>query len=1395
MPAIFISHSSKDRTVSGDVRAALDRLGFQQTFLDFDKETGLGAGDNWERRLYEELTRCHAVVLLLTPAWLGSKWCFAEMTQARALGKVILPVMCAPLGGQFVLPDIQAVDLVDWNAGGLERLEKRLRAISDELARGFTLDPTRPPYPGIHAFEEADAAIYFGRDEESRAVLERLDARRTQGGARFVVIIGASGSGKSSLLKASVLPLLKRRRAQWVVLPDIRPEKAPMEALAKGFAEFSGKPEAWRAWHDKLTGPDAVSAIERFVQDTRIGDAKSATVLLPIDQFEEVFTTTPAAERAAFLGLLQATFTRGLPFVVVATGRSDVLEGLIESSELVGHYETFPLTAMPLERYPRLIEGPAAVAGINIEKGLSERIGRDVESREALPLLAHMLALLYQRGGEDKKLSLAEYELLGDPAQGLNPIQNSIRLAADEAIARVKPDERELSALRDAFVPHLVRVRLDDGKRVRQTARRTELPQDALRLISALTEARLLTTRGDSEQRAPLVEVTHESLFKSWPTLDRWLTEEQAFLTDLERIRSAHENWSKAPEDQRTGELLYGLLLSRARDWLLKYPQRFISREMEPLRAFIAASAQFADAEKAREAERDERERRMQKQRTRIAVAAAVAGFILAGGAGLSYHQANQERARAEELRTRAEQATESAVAQRNQAEAQRKQAQVTQSQFLADLARQHYENQDYGTALALALEALPVQRRNGIRPYVPVAESMLYQAVTALRELPSPDAPGLVSAAFSPDGTRLVTTSNKGLAHIWNTTDPRDPIELKGHEGLVNTAAFSPDGKFVVTGGEDRTARLWDAVNGNEIAILSGQPSGVQSVSFSRDGSRIALATGNVAQIWDGRKGGSVVTLKGHGKGVRSVVFAPDGARALTASEDGTARIWNLAQEPEVVASLEHRGAVHAATYSPDGTLILTASEDNSTGVWAAADGARVILLDHDGPVNNARFSADGQRFIIALGNEAHVWSTPTKLAHAVRGLKITHDGRVFDATFSPDGALILTSSEDASARLWDAATGKPIGKLLPQDGPVWTGAFAPDGRQMTVSNTVRLWRSATEPHVTILHPGLGVRSVQLVTEGQQVLALGHNDTLALLDVTKGTAVPDRTIEDVSSIAVTGDGSRVVAGLADGTAQVRDVATGRPLRSIGSKEMPARNPVISADGRWVVAASAQRSVRVWDAESGSEILVLPSHRNAIVAIAVSPDRKRIATAMHDRQIQVFDAAGNRISEFRQHTGDIQTLAFSPDGEKIVSASADRTARIWNAATGEPIHVLRTPDGTVHSAAFSPDGTTVLTASNDNTARIWDVTLGIEVGLLQRHPNPIDFSSAAYAPDGRSIVTASSDGIRIWPAFPTTKDLMDHAGKILPRRLSQEQRTRFYLNRQDSEQPRSPREP
>ena len=266
MPAIFISHSSLDQKAADDIKAVLAGLGFDRVFLDFDKVTGIGAGENWEKRLHEEIARCHAVVLILTPSWLASKWCFAELQQARALGKVILPIVFTPIGDGYVLPEIQAVELIDWKREGLTRLEARLSAITHELARGFRLDPGRPPYPGIHAFEAEDAAIYFGRDDETRAVIEKLDARRTQGGARLLLVIGASGAGKSSLLKAGILPQLARRRSHWLLLPVMRPEKAPLEAFTKTLAQHLGRENDWRALYDDLLDPNAASRIAHFLR-------------------------------------------------------------------------------------------------------------------------------------------------------------------------------------------------------------------------------------------------------------------------------------------------------------------------------------------------------------------------------------------------------------------------------------------------------------------------------------------------------------------------------------------------------------------------------------------------------------------------------------------------------------------------------------------------------------------------------------------------------------------------------------------------------------------------------------------------------------------------------------------------------------------------------------------------------------------------------------------------------------------------------------------------------------------------------------------------------------------------------------------------------------------------
>jgi hypothetical protein len=484
MAAIFISHSSRDDTLADEVRALLAKDGYEQVFLDFNKHTGLQAGENWERRLYEEIDRCHAVVLILTPSWLDSKWCFVEFTQARALGKIIFPLVLSPLGDNRVAPEIQGVDLRDWNAEGQEYLRRRIREVTDEVARGFAWDRSRCPYPGINSFDRADAAIFFGRDLEIRQATERLEARRVQGGKRLILVLGGSGTGKSSLLKAGIVPQLERDRAHWIVMPPFRPEREPLTNMAKALAEKAGRQDSWREWRDRLAGAEAGAFMAELADDLRIGDARSATVLLSIDQFEEAFTAADPRERQRFLDVLGLCVgpEAKLPYLVVATIRSDILTGVLDTNQFTLPFEDFLLAPIALNQIPKIVEGPAGVAALTIEKGLPHRVAEDVTSADALPLLAFALRELFERYGRERRLTIPDYEKLGDPAAGLSPMENAVRRRAEDVLTSLRPSPRELDELKRAFIPGLVQVR-EDGTFARQPALLSALPPGARKLI------------------------------------------------------------------------------------------------------------------------------------------------------------------------------------------------------------------------------------------------------------------------------------------------------------------------------------------------------------------------------------------------------------------------------------------------------------------------------------------------------------------------------------------------------------------------------------------------------------------------------------------------------------------------------------------------------------------------------------------------------------------------------------------------------------------------------------------------------------------------------------------------------------------------------------------------
>jgi tetratricopeptide (TPR) repeat protein len=634
--SIFVSHSSQDAEQATRLLAWLRAQGFDQTFLDIDKHGGIAPGTEWEKKLYREMARSDAVLLVLTKNWFASKWCFVEFAQARALGKAIFPLIETPKGETYIAQDIQNLDLTIDREGGLDQLAAELRRIALDAQGEFPWDITRAPFPGLLAFDETDAAVYFGRDDDIRKLIERLNARRAQGGARILALLGASGSGKSSLLRAGLLPRLKRDKRNWIVLPPFRPQIHPIDELAQAIALGLGQANEWRTWRDRLCAPDVAHSLSDLARDLRAANgANEAQVLISIDQAEELFGTADKKESQQLFELLNAMGEAELPFLTIMALRSDYLDQLQQADALKASFEEFSLKPMPLDRLRQVIEGPARVGGLLVEDELIEAAKKDAATDDALPLLAFALRELYDRfGKKSKHLTLAHYRALADEAtqsrssadqaQKLSPLEYIVRRRADEVLSAAKPGPDDLAALKDAFIPAMVRVNLE-GEYVRRPASLNDLPAKAIPLLDRLDKARLLVTR--QEGKARYIEVAHESLLRKWPLLRDWLDSEREFLIGKEQLKQDSQEWENAANEVKDQALLSGLKLTRARLWLLERPHQLSNLE----RNFVQASVDRQEAEQTRR----ERLRRL------VLSGSIAATLILAVLSGFAFWQRN----------------------------------------------------------------------------------------------------------------------------------------------------------------------------------------------------------------------------------------------------------------------------------------------------------------------------------------------------------------------------------------------------------------------------------------------------------------------------------------------------------------------------------------------------------------------------------------------------------------------------------------------------------------------------------------------------------------------------------------------------------------------------------
>ncbi|MFZ0257278.1 MAG: toll/interleukin-1 receptor domain-containing protein, partial [Gammaproteobacteria bacterium] len=581
MTTLFISHSSKDNDWAAELREALQEAGYQWLFLDFDPDDGIHTGEQWEQTLYQQINQCRGLVALCTDDWLRSPWCLAEAILAREKGKRIFLLVTPDVDPQKVpFPERQFLRLVD-----LTRGEAYGRLCRDLEAAGLKDDfqvPTRP-YPGLQPFGEDDAAVFFGRRAEIEKVQNGLNRRRDGKAAGFLLVLGASGCGKSSLVRAGVLPRLRgkgpseerKAKEDWVI-PGPFFGREGLNGLARSLARAFNKAGQPR---DVTALRDRIAVASDADDDTKRGAARAfcdlanelivarslddALVLLVLDQLEEVFSATEGSDGPALLELLLAASGQpGSPVVVLATMRSDFLNAFQLFPGASERYQEVTLDPMPRERFGEVIEGPAKRFGLGLQSGLTERLIEDTAHSDALPLLAYTLERLYQhlleqcsnQGSTLKNLTIEAYEKLFPPVvvreakdrqTEYRGVAAAIKHVADEILKEagyrdLPPDSARLRDLRRAFY-RLAKVG-EEGQFTRQIASWTGMPESSRVVLERFVDKRLLVSSGKHGEEATL-SVAHEALFRVWDTLRHWLGEDRSALRLRAQIAQAAKEW------------------------------------------------------------------------------------------------------------------------------------------------------------------------------------------------------------------------------------------------------------------------------------------------------------------------------------------------------------------------------------------------------------------------------------------------------------------------------------------------------------------------------------------------------------------------------------------------------------------------------------------------------------------------------------------------------------------------------------------------------------------------------------------------------------------------------------------------------------------------------------
>jgi WD40 repeat protein/class 3 adenylate cyclase len=1268
------------------------------------------------------------------------------------------------------------------------------------------------PYKGLAAFEAEDADYFFGREE----LVAELTARLA--GTRFLAVVGPSGSGKSSLVRAGLLP------AVWAgALPDsgewqtltITPGAHPLNELAARLSILTDdRPAA--LLQDLEADP---RALDLAIRRALISKPEDAKLLLVVDQFEEIFALCrDEEERRAFIdALLYAVEAEGGRTVVVPTIRADFYGRCAEYPALAAQMSDGLLVGPLSEAELRAaIERPAEVVSLRLEPGLADLILDDVSGEPgALPLLSHALLETFARR-RGHTLTLSGYAASGGVA-------GAIAQTADTLYGNLDGDEQALA--RGIF------LRLTElGEEGSQDTRRRAAPAELVRseeeatrveaLLRTLADARLVTTGEDS------VEVAHEALIREWPTLRGWLEEDREGLRIHRHLTEAAQEWQELGREP--GELYRGARLAAADEWAQEQQEA-----LNPLeRDFLAASREMAEREAAeREAQRQreleaaralaaEQEKRAQEQarsagrlRRRALLLAGAMGVavILAVVALFAFGQANQSAGVAQAASTQAvseRYAAETAQAleadQRATAEAEgwarATQQAVAEAEAEARATQQavaETEAQARATQQAIAEEQKALAEA---QTRLATSRELANAAVASLDEDPERSALLAMEALEFADTLEARNALRRALPEI-------RILHTMPIPDLSSAIAYSPDGALVAAAvyGESGGVWIWDTDTGEELLVLRHGVSAVPRIEFSPDGALLVASgetqlvgwelrsdpnTGAVSATEAFRLTGYLANSSGmFEQAINWMSFSPDGTRLAVAHWKGAPTVFDVATMAEILRLEGHAITCRDAEYSPDGELLVTICDDGLVKTWDAASGQELLtLVGHSGTtvIRSADFSPDGTRLVTAEeGGTLFVWDpfTGQKL------LTLLSDyGSFFRAYFSPDGRSLVGAMSDGTVRVWDAASGGLLRTYAGHTGSVQDAAISPDGRQLAsagTDGTAKLWTTALVGEDSVFSIGAGAVALRLdYSPDSKYLAVNNFlGQASVWDPAAGEPVvtlpPLGQPGGTSSVDFSPDGSHLAVGTMAGPIQIWDVASRELETTLRGHTGGAFEVSFSPDGKRLGSAGFDGRGLVWDLAIGQPI-TLTHDDPTLPSITFSPDGKRVATAsameeqsMADRGVYEWDATTGELLRFLHvETYAVYTVRYSPDGQFIAAGIQEGDVLVWQASSGEVVHRLKGHTGLVVEVAFSPDGQWLASSAKDDTAKLWDVATGEELATFYGQTG--GQNGIAYSPDGTRIATGSNPGI-VRTYVLDTEDLVALARSRLTRSLTTEE--------------------